>query len=86
MNDKMVFNGKYFCIYEYIIKNQKTPILRIFSKNGISSFLGEIKWYGAWRKFCFFPHDNTIWDNKCLNDLTEFLKNYNRKWKESKTE
>lgn len=42
-----------------------TIILSIYSKKA-HVFLGEIKWFGAWRKYCFFPHDMTIFDNVCL--------------------
>ena len=28
--------------------------------------LGEIKWYAQWRKYAFFPHEETFFDEKCL--------------------
>ena len=36
-------------------------------------FLGTIKWYGAWRKYCFFPDDGTIYDSKCMKRIMEFI-------------
>lgn len=71
--------------YIYIIKetqvNRKTPILHICSKLSRDE-IGIIKWYGAWRKFCFFPYPETIWDEKCLMALNNFLIQYNKDWRE----
>ncbi len=38
--------------------------------------LGQIKWYGAWRQYCFFPTPEceTIWNFGCLVDVMNFLK------------
>lgn len=43
--------------------------------------IGQIKWYGAWRKFCFYPNGDTIWDNKCLEQIIAFLNQVNTKKK-----
>lgn len=45
--------------------------------------LGEIKWFGAWRKYTFFPMNYTTWDSNCLNEITAFLDNENAKRKAS---
>lgn len=37
--------------------------------------IGEIKWYGAWRKYCFFPYAKTVFDAKCMKGITEFIDN-----------
>lgn len=78
--DDIVYWGKYFFIVKEIILNKKTPILYIFSND--KTLLGNIKWYGAWRKFCFYPNKDSIWDNYCLNDLTNFLEQYNKEWRQ----
>lgn len=33
---------------------------------------GEIKWHGAWRKYCFFPSDDTLYDSDCLRLIADF--------------
>ena len=78
--DKVIYEGEYFKISEHIVQNRKTPILNIFSNYGYC--LGEIKWYGPWRKFCFYPEKQTIWDNKCLNELQTFLSLYQTSYKQ----
>lgn len=35
--------------------------------------LGEIKWFGPWRKYCFFPDYNMIFDNVCLEIIGKKL-------------
>lgn len=49
----------------------KTSIFLIQNMNGDK--LGTIKWHGAWRKYCFFTNDNTIFDVKCMNEITDFI-------------
>ncbi len=36
--------------------------------------LGNIKWYGAWRKYCFCPNDDTIFDPDCLDEIASFMR------------
>ncbi|MBA4183035.1 MAG: hypothetical protein H0X49_03380 [Acidobacteria bacterium] len=55
--------------------NRKTKLWYIKTKN--NSYLGQIKWYAPWRKYCFFPADATIWDQNCLQDINDFLNGQN---------
>ena len=34
--------------------------------------LGEVKWYGAWRCFAYFPLDDTLYEKTCLRDIANF--------------
>ncbi len=36
--------------------------------------LHEIKWYGRWRQYCFFPEEGAIWNTRCLEDVQEVIK------------
>ena len=36
--------------------------------------LGEVKWHGAWRQYCYFPTVQAVYSAGCLNDITEFIK------------
>jgi|HubBroStandDraft_4_1064222.scaffolds.fasta_scaffold00070_15 hypothetical protein len=38
-----------------------------------SGCLGVIKWYGPWRKYCFFPNGNTVFEQDCLRDISLFV-------------
>ena len=35
--------------------------------------LAHIKWYAPWRRYCFFPRDNTIFDTTCLKKIYDFI-------------
>lgn len=78
----IVYKGKYFNIYITIIKNRKTPIYEIYDIN--DNNIGQIKWFAHWRKFCFYPYGETIWDDKCLQELNDIMVKYNQKWKSKK--
>lgn len=43
--------------------------------------LGYIKFRGAWRQFVFEPSCNTFWSHGCLEQIVEFLKKQNKKWR-----
>ena len=54
----------------------KTLVNEVYSLNGI--FLGTIKWHGAWRKYCFFPAKETLFDSSCLQLISQTLDNMTR--------
>ena len=47
-------------------------------------FLGLIKWHSAWRKYCFFPLENTVFEEDCLRDIARFMEEETKKHKENK--
>lgn len=53
-------------------KKPKTAIYGVVNKK-TNIELGEIKWYGAWRKYCFFPDGNTVFDTICLAQINDFI-------------
>ena len=69
-----VFEGKYLDI-RFIEKSAtgKTNIFRVYSKMG--DFLGQIRWFGRWRKYCFSTNagQTVYFDKDCLKDITHFL-------------
>jgi hypothetical protein len=54
----------------------KTKKYHVFTKDiFISTKLGEIKWFGRWRQYAFFPEPNTVFEKQCMKDITNFLEN-----------
>lgn len=51
----------------------KTQRIVILSKRHCS-VLGEIRWYGAWRQYAFYPEPETIWNPQCLDDVKACIK------------
>lgn len=49
----------------------KTRRFTVSSARG--AVLGEIKWYGAWRQYAFWPAPRTIFNTGCLKDLQGWL-------------
>ena len=37
--------------------------------------LGEIRWFGRWREYCFFPEPSQalVFSKGCLQDVAEFI-------------
>jgi hypothetical protein len=35
--------------------------------------LGQIKWYPAWRQYCYFPNQPAIYSKGCLLDIISFM-------------
>jgi len=50
----------------------KTEVWNIISKS--SGFnLGQIKWYGAWRAYCFYPSPHCIFNISCMDDIKKMI-------------
>lgn len=66
----------------------KTERVTVISKKRLE-ILGEIKWFGRWRQYAFFPADGTIWNSQCLEDVdgcleTLALRRNRAIWEQSK--
>jgi len=64
------------------ILNKKTDIYEIYSLGGV--YLGILKWHASFRKYSFFPVNDTVFDNKCLTDIIHALYTLNKEHKENK--
>lgn len=53
----------------------KTRRYRVQGANGFS--IGQVRFNGAWRKFCFFPDADTVFDSNCLNEIAGFCQQQN---------
>ncbi len=34
--------------------------------------LGTVKWQNGWRRYCFFPNADTLYDGACLQEIAGF--------------
>jgi hypothetical protein len=50
---------------------RKMPRFEIMNR-ATDAVLGEIRWYGAWRKYCFYPGAEVLFDEKCLREIADF--------------
>lgn len=61
----------------------KTKVFRVTSKGG-NFIMGVISWYPAWRRYTFQPGVQTIFDAKCLTDISKFIDDLMRARKDNK--
>ena len=70
-------------IGEYILGSDVTPddfktkVIELVSKHD-GTVLGVIKWYGAWRQYCFFSEGDCLFNNTCLKDIYEYMSELNK--------
>ena len=50
----------------------KTAVWDVVTKEG-GGVLGEVKWFGRWRKYSFYPKPDTIYEQTCLRDIAAFI-------------
>jgi hypothetical protein len=53
--------------------NRKTKIYSVVNKQ-YGSTIGVIQWYGPFRKYSFFPNHDTVYEQDCLQDILNFIR------------
>jgi|GEM_PF-1172267 len=76
-------------IHFVLIKDTGKTMLFEVRNNRTEYTLGELKWYPAWRQYCFFPMRDTVFNRDCLDDISDFIgelihDRYKRRRKEKK--
>lgn len=46
--------------------------------------LGTIRWLARWRKYCFFPGPETVFEQDCLRDIAGFIEQQTNLHKQEK--
>lgn len=91
MNDKILKPKpvpKWLEFIEVSFPDKKTKTFMVKNKD-TGDWLGDIKWYGAWRKYSFFTkaimdHSKPVqfvFEATCLQDITDFLNYLMQEWK-----
>lgn len=60
-------------------KGRKTDVWEILTMD--KDELGFVKFRGAWRQYVFEPGTGTYWNSGCLEEITEFIKEQNDRWR-----
>jgi hypothetical protein len=50
---------------------RKTNVYDVLTKDNIK--LGEIRWFGRWRKYCFYPWNETLYEETCMREISQFI-------------
>jgi len=62
-----------FIEFKLIDEKPKTSVFDVINiKSG--DRLGIIRWYGSWRQYCFFPHEETIFNSDCMQYIIDFMR------------
>lgn len=64
--------AKWIDFVELNSDGRKTKIFDVVNKEHVSS-IGQVKWYGPWRQYSFFPKENTVYERQCLMDIAHFI-------------
>lgn len=48
-----------------------TAIIEVSNKAGV--IIGEVKWYGSWRKYCFNTVQGIVLDEHCMKDIIDYM-------------
>lgn len=70
MIGETIAQSEYLKFIDATPTGRKTSILLVQSVTH-GNILGEIRWYGAWRQYAFWPRAGTIWNTQCLRDVNE---------------
>ena len=69
--------------FDKMAPGTKTDLWAIRALDG-SGDLGAVKWFGAWRKYCFFPCDGTLYEQDCLRDIATFCETATAEYRQRK--
>ena len=69
---KIENEGKWI-LFELVKEGEKTNIWQVITKQKPTEVLGIIKWFPRWRKYAFFPTQDTVYENTCLQDIADFI-------------
>lgn len=61
-----------YLVFTPALTSGKTGVWNVLSLRH-DALLGQIKWYGAWRQYCFFPAADTIFNPGCMDDIKAFI-------------
>lgn len=51
----------------------KTKVWMVRTTDELHLVIGTVKWYGPWRKYCFFPAPDSVFEQDCLGHIASFI-------------
>lgn len=58
-------------------QNPKTSIWDVVAKDG-DIVLGQVRWFGRWRGYAFFPGTQMVFERVCLREIADFIEQNNK--------
>jgi hypothetical protein len=50
----------------------KTEVWNILNKKS-GFILGQIRWYGPWHQYCFYPSPHCVFNTGCMDDIKKMI-------------
>lgn len=50
----------------------KTKVWDVATKEDSEDLIGQVRWFGSWRCYAFYPYDKTVFEKTCLRDIANF--------------
>lgn len=70
---EVIAKGKHIYFrYEGDSPSGKTKYFAVMATDG-EMMLGRVSWYSKWRKYCFWPFADTLYEQDCLRDIADFI-------------
>lgn len=57
----------------YRTKKPKTNRYEVVEKHDTRNKMGRILWFARWQKYVFMPNNNTIYDEICMREISQFI-------------
>lgn len=57
----------------------KTWVWSVENKRN-QGLVGIIRWFGKWRKYALYPEPETVFEEVCLRELSDFIEARTREW------
>ena len=73
--------SEYLEFVTQVVEGKKTLLTKVYSRRN-GALLAEIKWYGPWRQYCFFPNPHTIWNPACLKEVNDVIETLMKRHRE----
>ena len=71
-----LYSGKYVNFqlmpYDPVPDNENTHFWEVINKKD-GDPVAYIEWFKRWKKFCLFPYPDTVFEEICLGDISQFL-------------
>ena len=75
--------GTFIFFYNHgSIEGRKTNSYSVMTLENIK--LGQIKWFSNWRKYCFYPQQDTVYEEVCLKEIAEFIQQETYNYKKNR--
>lgn len=72
----LLIDSPYLRFEEILVESpRKTPIWGVYSVHGF--LLGQVRWFGRWRQFTFWPEPSTTFNVDCLTAIRAFTDELN---------